>query len=88
MESIEKKIEAAIERGRFEGEVLGSLKDIKAVLSEMTKKHVLQDAKIDMKVDKSDFKELQKEVASLSRWRYIAMGGGAVIGWILSVLSS
>jgi len=87
-ENIEKKIEAAVERGRFEGEVLNSLTDIKKALVDMGKKHVLQDEKIAAKVEKSDFKELRKVVDSLLKWRWMSTGGGAVIGWVLSALSA
>ena len=81
MEDVEKKIEAAVERGRFEGEVLQSLKDIHLAIIGI-------ETKLEKKVDKKEFEKLQFEVAGLSRWRYISTGAGAVIGWILSTLSA
>ena len=87
MEGLRQQLEDAKASGKFEGRVLTSLKDIKRVLDDMTEKHASQDAKIELKVDKLDFLQLQKEVTSLSKWRYISTGAGAAIGWILSNLS-
>lgn len=84
----QRKIEDAKEQGRFEGKVLGALSDIKREMETMNAMHAVQNEKIEQKADKSELNELKKEVAGLSKWRYISTGAGAMLGWILNYLSS
>lgn len=65
-EDITKRLEEARASGRFEGEVLTSLGDIKRVLEDMKAKHVNQDAKIDQKADRDDVESLKKRVWMLT----------------------
>lgn len=77
---MDKKIEHARAQGRFEGEVLTGLKDIKLAIGDIKEE-------VGNKVDKEDFVEVKAEVKILSRWRWISTGAGGMIGWFLSNLS-
>lgn len=72
-------VQEAVARGRFEGEVLTSLTDIKRVLGDMKEKHIAQDVKIDAKAEKEDVEQLKKRVWMLT-------GGAAVLGALLGKL--
>jgi len=86
MEDVQEKIEQARREGVFQGQVLQSLSEIKGVLGEMKAKHVVQDEKIDGKVDKKEIDPIKKDVEELKRWRWITTGAGAMIGWFLGKL--
>jgi len=73
----QKQVDEALERGRFEGQVLTSLADIKTVLNQMDKKHTLQDEKIERKADKDEVEALKKRVWTMS-------GAAAALSTILS----
>ena len=82
-EDVSHQLEDAIARGRFEGEVLASLSDIKRVLDDMKLKHSSQDSKIDIlynsKAERKDVEELKKKVWFLA-------GVASVLGALLSKL--
>ena len=80
----DRMISEANERGRFEGQVLTSLVDIKRVLDDMKAKHAEQDAKIDGKVGNGDFKEIKKDVEELKKFRWILAGGLTILSLIFS----
>lgn len=75
----EKRVQDAVERGRFEGQVLSTLSSIQMTLEEMKSKHGIQDSKIDEKAERSDVEDLKKKVYALS-------GASAILGALLSKL--
>lgn len=77
MEHQQNFIEEAEARGRFQGEVLTSLKDIKLTLEEMKMKHALQDTKIEQKAERNDVEDLKKRVWFFSGAASVA---GALLG--------
>jgi len=78
-EEISKLVEDATNRGRFEGQVLQSLTDIKVTLEKMEKKHINYDEEFGKKADKQDVEDLKRRVWTMS-------GGAAVLGTLLSKL--
>lgn len=77
-------IQDAKAQGRFEGQILTSLADIKRTLDEMKAKHAEQDAKIDSKVGNGDFKEIKRDVEDLKKFRWILAGGLVILSLIFS----
>jgi flagellar biosynthesis/type III secretory pathway chaperone len=78
-EEIRLRVTEAIERGRFEGQVLQSLSEIKSTLEKTDRKHVDFDTTIARKADRSDVEELKRRVWMMS-------GGAVVIGALLGQL--
>ena len=90
---IQQKIAEAKEAGRFEGQVLQSLKEIKESQIEMNNKLAGQDGKLGMKADKSEaeeikkeIKELKLEIKELQRWRWLLIGGFGAVQIIIALI--
>lgn len=81
-EDVKQQIEDARERGRFEGQVLTSLSDIKSVLVSMDKKHTEQDVKIEGKASKEDLIEAKNEIKDLNKRVWGFSGAASALAFI------
>lgn len=84
-ENLQQKIIEAKEAGRFEGQVLQSLKEIKDSQREMNDKLTKQETELNGKVNKIDLDEMKKEIKELQRWRWLLIGGFAVLQGIIAM---
>jgi len=81
---MQQKLQEAKELGRFEGQVLTSLQDIKRVLDDVKAKHAEYDQKLDGKTSKEDFTLVRKDVEDLKKFRWVLAGGLSILSLIFS----
>lgn len=68
------KIEEARAMGRFEGQVMTSLADIKGTVNEIKTKQNSQDVLISQKVDKTEIEAFEHRLRNIEKKLYIGTG--------------
>ena len=83
---MEQAILQAREEGKFQGQVVQSLADIKNALETMHSRHREQNEKIESKANKEDLDALREIVSENSKKLYMAVGAVAFLQVTISLI--